>query len=312
MATQTTRDKIVTKCKIGGIEFVATAASGGQTRRIARYEAIGWDGAALEDYGEGPRVETIRGRLDEIIYSKLRNVQQAGKAVEIIHPLFDVFDGRIEQISYEADTKSLVNATIVVIEEGAPQIISVSALTLPQASAVYTGATNAFNEGIDDLPAGIPTALSSSITAAQGANDEFGTSLESVLDDDADFGVLGGLFDDLATEMNGVIEAMDDAVNAVYNETIGAVEELVDSTISDAAYAVINAAQDAVTAAQQETAVVWEPFTVIEELSVAELAIDWLGEDSDKNITLILESNPAIIDVNAVDSGFELLVPIQQ
>jgi hypothetical protein len=48
----------------------------------------------------------------------------------------------------------------------------------------------------------------------------------------------------------------------------------------------------------------------IGSVSIAEIALEYLGTDDDEAIQLIIDRNPQIIDVSAVLPGVELSIPV--
>jgi len=297
---KTTRDKLLTNAKVGPIEFVAASVSGGGTaRRLAIYEAIGVDGAELEDLGQGPRREVLKARLDEGVWQKLENLKRDGKAVQCVHPLFGVFTGRVESCPYEAGPKSLVDCTITLIEDGQHTVqLAPITLSLPDAAS-------AFSAGLDDLDG---LAMPDEWTDAQG---NYGFTMDSFSDFDSTLSDVmsgGSSWTDLGSAFDSLVDTVDSVVTAVEGEIRDLGQAGAD--MMDTALDLANKARQCVDAAQDELATVWEPFQVRGSLSVAELARDWLGSDDDDAIDQILDSNPSIIDINSIPEGMDILIPI--
>jgi hypothetical protein len=88
------------------------------------------------------------------------------------------------------------------------------------------------------------------------------------------------------------------------------VSDLADLDIQDLTYAAIDAARDVVDAMEQQTGNVWEEFTAMATVSVAELAREFIGFDDDESIQRILDRNPQLIDVSAILPGVSISIPI--
>lgn len=298
-----TRSQIVRKAKIGNIEFTASRATGGGKRRLAIYEAIGIDGAEIDDLGEGPRIETLEASLDEVVYWNLENLRREGQVQTIVHPLFPIFQGRIHELTYDANEKERVNAKIILVEDGewtlslAPVVI-----TLGQASQnAKNAADDLFSAGLDDLD--LPDDLAS---ANVGMNSAW-TDLDGVLDQvelgEASWFELGGAFDLLGDAADSLITAVDGAIDDVVG--------LAELSIDDFTYDLMGAARSVVDAAQQDVAAVWEPIKTTIDRSVADVALQYLGADDEDAENKILQSNPGIIDLNLIPAGFDLLIPVE-
>jgi hypothetical protein len=303
---ETTRSKILVPTKIAGIEFVATSVKGGGSRRLNRAPAIGVDGEGLDDLGEGARVEEFEARLDEAVYQQLEEKRRDAKVYAIQHPLFGVFQGRIESINYTADSRNLVNATIVVVEDGdATFALAPVTVSFPKAGSSAKANNNLFSDALTDLDGldGIPDSVSTASANAQSAADAFNDGVDAVENDDASWQDLGADFDNLGSSTNDFIDAFDAAAPDL--------PEMYDTGAVDAAYNALASARDAVDAAQRLTAMTWQPSLLVEDVSVSALARDWLPDLTEADaIDQILESNPGILDLNVVPAGVELLIPV--
>ena len=112
----TTRDDILVNARIGSLEFVAKDCTGGESaRRIAAHGAIGMDGEWTEDLGEDARKDQITAELTEADWLKLDKIKRAGLVVDIVHPLFGAYQGRVVSCPYKAGALDHVDVTISLI-----------------------------------------------------------------------------------------------------------------------------------------------------------------------------------------------------
>ena len=302
------RESLYTKAQIGSIQFEAASASGGGKRRLAIHEAIGVDGATIEDLGEAPRVEHLSAHVGEDVYLKLENLRREATVQTCTHPLFGTFQGRIHEISYEAGTKHGVNIKLTLIEDGQHALVLAPVtLSLPSSAGAFAAGlddwgdinTEAdFESYLSDESFGIVQGLGSDFLGFANA---FDTVLDAVQSGTSTWAALGSALDDLGS-------SLDSFVDGVY----GLADEIGQAgmDIIDASYSLVRAARDCVDAAQSEAATILQPFKVATPVGVAALCREFLGSDDDDMIDLFLESNPTIIDLNAIPSGLDIVLPV--
>lgn len=296
-----TRDLLAAECKIGKVSFFATGcSSSGEARRIAKYTGVGVDGAYTEDLGSEARTDSITATVDEVTYLKLRAVKNAGKVVEITHPLFGTYQGRLVNIEFQANVNDMVDVTLSTIEHGLPSIIMATALSTGSAAQNTKSAYD--NLGLDDLDGLATPDLSDSIGNMQSSWTSFDSVLDAAMSGDVLFDEMAAAFNDIATAGQDLIDAVDSA----YNDIV----DLVEYPIQEGVYDLIDSARDVVNSLERQAGDVWQNFQTQGSVSVAELALEFLGSDSDESIQRILDRNPQIIDVSALVPGVALSIPV--
>lgn len=301
------RSQLLAKCKIGTVEFIAAAVSGGGERRLAGGGAIGVDGEEFEDLGENARTEIVKALVDETTYQELDALRREGKPVICTHPLFGVMNARIRTIPYDADEKQGVAITVTLVEEGDhAKYTALSQVSFPQASSAATAAASAFSEGIDDLPDDIPGDLLTEATACAGFIDGFTDALaDAALGGIASVQSLSGAFGELVDAVDSTIDAFDRAAEDLAS--------LVDSDLADLALSCVNAGRQAVDALVSASATIWQPLSVSGPLGFEAVAADVaasLGIDPDDAFDRILTSNPSLVDLLAFPSGATVWLPV--
>lgn len=301
------RSRLLAKCKIGSVEFVAAAVSGGGERRLAGGGSIYNDGEEFEDLGENARTETLKALVDEGVYLELVEIRRAGKPVVCTHPLFGVIWARLRALSYDADEKQGVAITCVLVEDGDVSVfLNVNPTSFPQASSAATAAASAFSESIDDLPDDIPGDLLTEATACAGFIDGFTDALaDAALGGIASVQSLSGAFGELVDAVDSTIDAFDRAAEDLAS--------LVDSDLTDLALSCVNAGRQAVDALTSASSIIWQPLSVSGPLgfeSVAASVAESLGIDTDDAFDRILTSNPSLIDLLAFPSGATVWLPV--
>ena len=301
MARSKVRESIAGQALIGNVEFWATSATPiPSPRRIMQYTGVGVDGAVTEDLGQNARIETLTATVDEDIYSALDKLKKAAKVLMILHPLFGAFEGRILDVVPQAGPDDMVDITVTLVEHGKPVDIFVTPVKTT-ASAKQATASAYANLGLGALN-NLPT--STGLPAASAGMSSGFASFSAVMDsvDSAD-----GLWADVSAAYSELAQAGDILIDA-----IDAFEDATDDMIDmvDVTYEVLNTARDYVGAMEQQFGTVWQNLLITRPLSLAEIALDLMGDASDDTIQLILDRNPTIIDICAVPIGLEISIPV--
>jgi len=299
------REQLAAEADIGGVTFWATSASGpGAPRSIVQHGGIGVTGAVTVDLGRPARTETLKATVDETVFLKLIAVKDAAKVVDITHPLFGTFQGRVQDVPYEAGPDDMVDITVTVIEHGEPSILLAPAVvTLSSAAADADAAFANLGDDLDglgDFP--LTDDLTNNITNINSSYSTFSGAL-----DDAQQGVAS--FEDIAAEFTAFAQAGQALVDSV-DTAWDTVTELADFSVQDLVYETIDAARDCVNSMERQLGNVWEEFQVRGSVSIAELAREFIGADDDDSIQLILDRNPQIVDVSAILPGVSVSIPI--
>jgi prophage DNA circulation protein len=301
-----TREKLAGQAKVGGVEFWATGASGdGSPRRIVRYSGIGVEGQVTEDLGRDARVETLNAIVDEMVYIELKAVRDAAKVVTAVHPLFGVMQARLENVTYNAGPNDLVEIQVTLVENGDPSIFNpLSTLTLSGQTQDAKSAWSDLNDSFSELNAldSLTDDLGNAIGGFQDGWGLFDAALDLAAAGDVLFDEMASAYNDLADLGGTLIDAVDTAWNDV--------TELVDYAVEDLTYDVLNSARGVVDALEKQAVDVWSAFKVVDPVSIAEVALDFLGVDDDDTIQQILDRNPQIVDINAIPVGVEISVPV--
>jgi hypothetical protein len=295
------RDLLAGQAQIGPVKFWATRATQQPTpRRIVQYIGVGVTGASLEDLGENARTEIMNGIVDENIYNDLLKVKRAAKVVTIAHPLFGVFEGRLVDVTYEAGPDDMVDIACTCVEDGDSIGLFVTAVvTTAQKKQSADSIFNDMDLGeLDDFPSS--TGLPSAGSGLSSGYASFSAVMDSIESADALWTDASAAFVDLAEAGNAVIDAIDG-----YAASTQSMIDLVDST-----YELLDVARDWVDSVQNQVGSVWQNLKVTSPVSVAEVALELIGEDTEDVIDLILDRNPTLIDINAIPVGFQLSVPV--
>jgi hypothetical protein len=301
------RSRLLAKCKIGSVEFVAAAVSGGGERRLAGGGSIYNDGEEFEDLGENARTEILEAVVDEGVYLELVEIRRAAKPVVCTHPLFGIMWARLWKMPYKANEKQGVDITITLVEDGDVSVfLNVNPTSFPQASSAATAAASAFSESIDDLPDDITGDLFTEATACAGFIDGFTDALaDAALGGIASVQSLSGAFGELVDAVDSTIDAFDRAAEDLAS--------LVDSDLADLALSCVNAGRQAVDALTSASSTIWQPLSVSGPLgfdAVAAGVAESLGIDTDDAFDRILTSNPSLIDLLAFPSGATVWLPV--
>jgi hypothetical protein len=78
----------------------------------------------------------------------------------------------------------------------------------------------------------------------------------------------------------------------------------------DTTYELINVAREWVDAVENQVSDVWQDLKITTPLSLAEIALDLIGNDDESTIDEILNRNTTLIDINAVPVGVSLSIPV--
>ena len=304
MARSALRASLAGMAQIGPIKFWATSAqTNPNPRRIVQYTGVGVDGAVTEDLGQNARTETLNAVVEEDIYVKLNDLKNEAKLLIIVHPLFGAFEGRIVDAVPTAGPADMIDMVVTVVESGKP--IDVFVLPQQTTAGAKQSASAAFaNLGLDDLDGLADFPTSSGLPSAGAGMNNSWASFSSVMDavDSAD-----ALWTDVSAAYNDLASAGDVLIDAV-DAFVDATQDMIDMV--DSTYELLDDARNFVDAMEQQIGSVWQNLQVTTPLSIAEIALDLIGDDTEETIDLILERNPTLIDINAVPIGFELSIPV--
>lgn len=292
---------------ISGIKIIATAVSGGNNdRRIARYRSIGVNGADLEDLGQDERQDGYTATVAEYVFLQLEAIKEAGKPVTIVHPIFGTYQGRLASCKYTATTRSGVEISLTLIEDGTA---AKKNLNVVQSLPAWSGAANAAwslaNESIldlaslDDLPTDIFTAIGD-LTTAWNAFSAVGDLVA----------VGAATFDEISATLTDLGSAVDSMISTVDNAW-GVVEGIADIALEDTLYPLMAAARGVADSVRATTSGRTIALVTAGATSLADIARKYLGRDDDDAIDLILAQNPSQIDSAWVPSGMSLTIPIE-
>lgn len=295
------RETIAGQAQIGAVKFWATRTNPSPTpRRIVKYTGIGITGAVTEDLGRDARVEILNATVKKTVYLDLDGIKNAAKVVTCEHPLFGIFEGRLVDVTCDAGPSDMVDIICTLIEHGNPTDFFVIQADTTAAKKQSTKA--AFdNLSLNALNA-YPT--SSGLPSA-GAGMASGYASFSAVTDAVDSGDglwsdVSAVFDELAETGNALIETIDSFTDAT--------QEMIDMV--DTTYELIATAREYVDAMEKQAGDVWQLLQVTTPLSLAEIALELAGDDSEETISLILGRNPTLIDICAVPIGVELSIPV--
>jgi hypothetical protein len=299
------RESLACKCKFGKFEFWATSTGGGGKRRIAQYNAIGVDGAVLEDLGEDARVETLKAYLTESEWIELDNIRREAKTKTFVHPLFGVYEARLAECTYEATILEGVTASLTIIEDGDHTIqLAPVVVTIPAAASAARGAADAFSEGLDDLSDldGFSDAFDLSVLDMTDALSSWDSILDLAEAATSTWEQMGAEFDKLSSAAEGFIDQLDAAYDSVADLATLGLEDLV--------YCTIATARECVDSVQNSLSGALQPFKVVSPVGLWEVARNLMGSDDEDTIAQLLALNPSVVDLDCLPSGLELQVPI--
>jgi hypothetical protein len=298
-----TREKLAGMAQIGSTKFWATSATPNPTpRRIAQYGGVGVEGATTDDLGQDARQEVLNATVDELVYLDLDQIKRAGDVVTCVHPLFGVFQGRLVDVTYTAAENDMVDIVCTLIEHGDPAdlfILNVSTTAAKKQSAdsVFDNISGDLDD-LDDLPSstGLPAA-GQGLTSGYGNFSNVMTSAQSA---DALWTDVAAAYSEVADAANVLIDAVD-----AFEDATQVMTEMVDST-----YELVNECRGFVDTMKNEVASVWQDFQVVHPLSLAEIALEIVGDASEETLDLLLDNNPTLIDINAIPVGVALSIPV--
>jgi len=299
----TTREKIAGEAQVGAVKFWATRATPQPTpRRIVQYGGVGVNGATTDDLGKDARTEILNATVDEDIYVDLDEIKDSADVVTCVHPLFGVFQGRLVDVTYDAGPDDMVDIVCTLIEHGDPANLFI--LNVTSTAAKKQSADSVFNDmsgdldDLDDFPS--DSGLPSAATGLSDGFSDFSAVMTAAQSGDALWAEAANAYTGLAEAGNVLIDAID-AVEDATDEMIG----LVDST-----YELIAEARGFVDAMEKQVSQVWQDFQVVNPLSLAEIALEFMGDASDEAIDTLLDRNPNLIDICAVPVGVSLSIPV--
>jgi len=295
------RSSIAGEAQIGSVKFWATRATPQSTpRRVVQYTGIGITGAVTEDLGRNARTEILNATVDETVYLDLDGIKNAGKVVTIVHPLFGVFEGRLVDVTYDAGPNDMVDIVCTVVEHGDPTdffIIKVGTTASKKQSVDAVFADLDLDE-LGDFPtsSGLPSAGA----GLSNGYSNFSSVMSAVSAGDGLWADVSAAYSELAEAGNTLIEAVDAFEDAT--------QEMIDMV--DTTYELIDVARDYVDAMEKQVADVWQNLRIDTPLSLAEIALELVGDASEETIDLILDRNPTLIDICAVPIGVTLSIPV--
>ena len=304
MGRSAVRELLAGQAQIGSVKFWATRANPvPYPRRVVEYTGVGVDGAVTEDLGRDARRETITATVEENIYSDLDAIKNEAKVVTIAHPLFGVFEGRLLDVTYEAGPNDMVDIVCTLVEHGDASVLLI-APTQTTASAKQAANSAFDNLGLDDLDGLADFPTSSGLPAAgAGMNASF-ASFSSVMEQVSS---ADALWTDVASAYNELASAGDLLIDTV-DAFADATQDMVDMV--DETYSLINVARDYVDAVERQVGTAWQDLQVKVPMSLAEIALDLIGDASEETIDMLLDRNPTIIDICAVPIGTALSIPV--
>ena len=296
------REQLATKCKIKDLEFWAQSATAQHGRTLVGHGGIGIEGERFEDLGEGARRHSLRAELYEDEYLKLKAIYTEAKRVDFTHPLFGVFQVRVQSIQYQAGPAEMVDVTITLVEDGereivlAPVVLNLGTVNWQWESAlddITVSVTEILSDGFsqDGFTAAISAAWVSAATAFSAVLD-LAEAAEAAVDE------VAASYSEYADAALAVIEEMESSVDAVWGE------------VADAIYGTVGIAQDAVRSISVLDSAPWNNFLTKTPVLIGSIAAEFLGADSEDNIESILEYNPTLLDVGVIPAGFELVLPV--
>lgn len=303
----TIRELLATDALIGTEKIRAARLEGGGERRLAAQPAVKRDGATHIDLGEDARRETLVATVDEAQYQRLVNLRLSAKVHTMVHPFFGVFEGRVFSTRYTATDRTHVEATIVLVEEGDR---SQNVINTGGESDGLAAAADKVRAIVADVFLGIdvlndlapPVAVVVAVAEFTIAWDSFDASIDDVQVLASGPNELAALFGDLAE----FAVALGDAIDAA----VGEIEEFVISDVPDLLFSAIDLARAVVAEAQALEGVIWTTFHPTRAVLLSQLVFDLLGSVSDVNIDLVLDANPELIDVLAIQAGVPINLPV--
>ncbi len=296
------RESIASECKIDTLKFWATGVSASRQRMLVGHGGIGIEGERFEDLGEGARRESLQAELFEDEYMKLDSIFADGKRVSFTHPLFGVRQVRIENISYRAGPRDMVDATIIVVEDGEREIaLAPAVLNLGNEAQRWSGAVSNLAAETAALAAdgfSILDVVTTDVALAfNAARDAFSGVVELAQAAEAAVEELAASYGDFAAATNDIINFFEDA-GGVY------------ATIADLAHESIAIAQDVVRSVSVLDYAPWNTMQVRAPVLIGAVVREYLGADTEDNINLLMQYNPTLIDAGMIPAGIELVIPV--
>jgi hypothetical protein len=299
------RSDTLVKLKIGSLEIIPTDCGGGDNpRRVAKHGAIGMDGEWTEDLGEDARTDNFTATISESDWLKLDRIKRAGLVVDIVHPLFGSYRGRVISCPYKANALDMVDVTITTIEEGEHRQYSI----LPSLGQAIAAARKSYEDvgmsgwiietELGDDFAGWPTDAVSGL-ASFGA---FLSDLESGIE--KTWQEAGAAYDAVSTMADIVV----DTVDAITDLPSDLIEQV--STLTDSVYDLVSSAREIVDAIGSDVADTWRRVSSAAERTIDGVLLEYLGEATDETLALLLGANPELIDLVILPGGTEIKIPV--
>jgi len=205
---------------IGTVKLIATTIAGGNNdRRIAKYSAIGVNGAELEDLGQDENQDAYTANVSESVYLQLKTIKEAGKAVTIVHPLFGTYQGRLVSCKYAGTTRSGLDISLVILEDGAAanSTLKTTPANLPawdgKAKAAWSDASDSLTS-LAVLP-DMPDDILAGIDGLVGSWNAFSDVVSLVQAGAAAAGEIAYAFSSLSTSVTGMMNLVDNAWGVV-------------------------------------------------------------------------------------------------
>jgi hypothetical protein len=298
-------DRSVVQLDIGGVKLTVTSLSGGNNdRRIARYRALGVNGAELEDLGQDERQDSYAAVVSEVTFLELEAIKEAGQAVQIVHPLFGTYLGRLVSLRYQASSRSGIGITLAVVEDGVARAKGITAPSLPSAAGACSAAWADVNASILDLAVlpGLPAEIYAGIATITTQWAQW-SGLQTM----ALAGLVSG--QSLAASMQDLGTAADTLLAATDNQwgLLAGIEAI---CLEDSLFPLMTAVRAAVNAASATTARGFVTHTTASACSLAWLALQYMGREDDDTLDLILAQNPNQVDVAWVRAGVTITIPL--
>ena len=304
-----TRSDLLVQARIGTIEFAAIATSGGGDRRLARHGAIGMDGEFLEDLGEGARTDEIQAILTERQWVELDRIRRTGQVVDIVHPLFGSYMGRVASCHYQAGLRDHVEVTVVVVEDAEhkplqikPQSPSAAASKLTSALADLQDAYGEISDFAETVSDFADSAYSDIVDGATSIVD----LVEAGIDTAADaWHAASAAYETLTDGVATIIDEIQDAADEISTDLWDSVLD-----VYDQAHSVAVAARETLDAITSSLASTWRQVTVQTIRPLEQNIRETVGSVTDDIIAMVLAANPDLTDPLMVPAGVVLQIPV--
>lgn len=300
----TPRQQLATKAKIGTMEIWVQLIKGNRPRRLVRYPGVKVDGEKLEDIGEGARTETWEAYLDEFEFARLEALRKEANVQTVVHPLYGTFQARIADLAHEITPRHGLKATITLVEDGFPAADRAEAVlgeAEPASARQKARAAKSVYDDLDFDDLELPADLVSSQETFEESWAAFDQTIADVESGATTPDSLSGAYVDLGASVEDVLRDWEAA------EVLDG--DLLLYDLEDVLLELMDAARLAVEASLV-TSTTWTSFEARAALSLPELVADWFGDVDDATLDLVLDYNPELIDLMAIDVGTQIVLPV--